>query len=66
MLIFNVCPVGYRPPLYFLGAMSINYGVTVVLALLGSFALEYWTRPSLTQQLDPRKLIGLPLNPGAP
>src|SRR4029434_2254089 len=36
---------------YFLGAMYINYGVTVVLALLGSFALEYWTRPSLTQQL---------------
>jgi uncharacterized protein (DUF983 family) len=36
---------------YFLGAMYINYGVTVVLALLGSFALEYWTRPSLTQHL---------------
>src|SRR5215468_12606453 len=36
---------------YFLGAMYINYGGTVVLALLGSFALEYWTRPSLTQQL---------------
>jgi uncharacterized protein (DUF983 family) len=36
---------------YFLGAMYINYGVSVVLALLGSFALEYWTRPSLTQQL---------------
>jgi len=36
---------------YFLGVMYINYGVTVVLALLGSFALEYWTQPSLTQQL---------------
>jgi uncharacterized protein (DUF983 family) len=36
---------------YFLGAIYINYGVTVVLALLGSFALEYWTRPSLAQQL---------------
>src|SRR6266705_7122554 len=36
---------------YFLGAMYINYGATVVLALLGSFALEYWTQPSLTQQL---------------
>lgn len=36
---------------YFLGAMYINYGVTVVLALLGSFALEYWTQPSLTQEL---------------
>jgi uncharacterized protein (DUF983 family) len=36
---------------YFLGAMYINYGVTVGLALIGSFALEYWRRPSLTQQL---------------
>ena len=36
---------------YFLGAIYINYGVTVVLALLGSFALEYWTQPSLTQEL---------------
>lgn len=36
---------------YFLGAIYINYGVTVVLALIGSFALEYWSRPSLTQQL---------------
>jgi hypothetical protein len=36
---------------YFLGAMYINYGVTVVLALLGSFALEWWREVSLTQQL---------------
>ena len=36
---------------YFLGAMYINYGVTVVLALLGSFALEWWIEVSLTQQL---------------
>jgi hypothetical protein len=36
---------------YFLGAMYINYGVTVVLALLGWFALEYWAQPSLTLQL---------------
>lgn len=36
---------------YFLGAIYINYGVTVVLALLGSLALEYWTQPSLTQEL---------------
>ena len=36
---------------YYIGAMYINYGVTVVLALLGSFALEYWTQPSLTHQL---------------
>jgi len=31
--------------------MYINYGVSVVLALIGSFALEWWTHPSLTQQL---------------
>lgn len=36
---------------YFLGAMYINYGVTVVLTLLGSFALEWWQEVSLTQQL---------------
>ena len=36
---------------YFLGAMYINYGVTVVLALIGSFALEWWTAVSLAQQL---------------
>jgi uncharacterized protein (DUF983 family) len=36
---------------YFIGAMYINYGVTVILALLGSFALEAWAQPSLTQQL---------------
>jgi len=36
---------------YFLGAMYINYGVSVVLALIGSFALEWWMRPSLAQQL---------------
>ncbi len=36
---------------YFLGAMYVNYGVTVGLALLGSFAVE-WSMPvSLTQQL---------------
>lgn len=36
---------------YFLGAMYINYGATVLLALIGSFALEHWSKPSLTQQL---------------
>jgi uncharacterized protein (DUF983 family) len=36
---------------YFLGAIYINYGVTVVLALIGSFALERWVGLSLTQQL---------------
>jgi uncharacterized protein (DUF983 family) len=36
---------------YFIGAMYINYGVTVVLTLLGWFALEYSAQPSLTLQL---------------
>lgn len=36
---------------YFLGAMYVNYGVTVVLALMGSFALEWWLPVSLTVQL---------------
>ena len=36
---------------YFLGAMYINYGVSVGLALIGSFALERWVGMSLTQQL---------------
>lgn len=40
-----------REPGYFLGAMYINYGVTVVIALLGYFALEYWAPVSLTMQL---------------
>src|SRR4029434_2549332 len=48
----TVCGLRFeREQGYFLGAMYINYGVTVVLALLCSFALEYGTRPSLTQQL---------------
>ena len=47
-----VCQLRFeREQGYFLGAMYINYGVTVVLALIGSFALEYWVGPSLTQQL---------------
>jgi hypothetical protein len=36
---------------YFLGAMYINYGVTVILALIGYFALELWRPMSLTWQL---------------
>jgi len=36
---------------YFIGAMYISYGVTVILALIGFVALEYWTALSLTQQL---------------
>src|SRR5262245_27991350 len=47
-----VCQLRFeREQGYFLGAMYINYGVTVVLALIGSFALEWWTAVSLTQQL---------------
>jgi uncharacterized membrane protein len=47
-----VCQLRFeREQGYFLGAMYINYGVTVVLALIGSFALEYWVGLSLTQQL---------------
>src|SRR5262249_15399581 len=36
---------------YCLGAIYINYGVTVVHALNDSFALEHWSEPSLTHQL---------------
>ena len=47
-----VCQLRFeREQGYFLGAMYINYGVTVVLALIGSFALEWWTTVSLAQQL---------------
>ena len=47
-----VCQLRFeREQGYFLGAMYINYGVTVVLALIGAFALECWTVVSLTQQL---------------
>jgi hypothetical protein len=48
----SVCQLRFeREQGYFLGAMYINYGVTVVLALIGSFALEWWTTVSLAQQL---------------
>jgi uncharacterized protein (DUF983 family) len=48
----TVCQLRFeREQGYFLGAMYINYGVTVVLALIGSFTLEYWVGLSLTQQL---------------
>ncbi len=47
-----VCQLRFeREQGYFLGAMYINYGVTVVLALIGSFVLEWWTTVSLAQQL---------------
>ena len=48
----SVCQLRFeREQGYFLGAMYINYGVTVVLALIGSFALEWWTAVSLAQQV---------------
>jgi len=36
---------------YFIGAMYINYGVTVLIIVAGYFALEWWTRITLGQQL---------------
>ena len=48
----SVCQLRFeREQGYFLGAMYINYGVTVVLALIGSFALEWWTKVSLAQAI---------------
>jgi uncharacterized protein (DUF983 family) len=48
----TVCGLRFeREQGYFLGAMYINYGVTVLLALIGFLALEYWMQPSLTQKL---------------
>jgi uncharacterized protein (DUF983 family) len=36
---------------YFVGAIYINYGVTVGLALAGYFALEAWLAPSAAWQV---------------
>ncbi len=36
---------------YFVGAIYINYGVTVLLALAGYFALERWLAPSVGWQV---------------
>ena len=36
---------------YFVGAMYINYGVTVLIIVAGYFALEWWTSITLSQQL---------------
>ncbi len=36
---------------YFLGAMYINYGITVIFAVSGYFILAWWTDISLTYQL---------------
>ena len=40
-----------REPGYFVGAIYINYGVTVVLALTGFQVLDLLVEPTLTQQL---------------
>jgi uncharacterized protein (DUF983 family) len=40
-----------REPGYFVGAIYINYGVTVLLALAGFQVLEILVDPTLTQQL---------------
>ena len=36
---------------YFVGAMYINYGATVIIAMPGYFILEYFSRITLIQQL---------------
>lgn len=36
---------------YFVGAIYVNYAVTVVIAFMGFFALGSFTRISLTQQI---------------
>ncbi len=40
-----------REPGYFVGAIYINYAVTVFVALTGSFVLESWFGVSVTMQL---------------
>jgi len=36
---------------YFLGAIYVNYGITVTLALAGYFALDAWLAPAVEWQL---------------
>jgi len=49
------CPVCQlrieREPGYFVGAIYINYAVTVFIALTGSFLLDGWLGASVTVQL---------------
>jgi uncharacterized protein (DUF983 family) len=40
-----------REPGYFVGAMYVNYGMTVGIIVSGYFALEWWSNISLAQQL---------------
>jgi hypothetical protein len=47
-----VCGLAFeRETGYFIGAIYINYGVTVGLALTGYFALEAWLAPSAAWQV---------------
>jgi uncharacterized protein (DUF983 family) len=46
------CGLGFeREAGYFVGAIYINYGVTVLLALAGYFALDRWLAPSVGWQV---------------
>jgi uncharacterized protein (DUF983 family) len=48
----TICHLHFeREPGYFVGAIYINYGVTVVLALVGFQTFEIFFEPTLTQQL---------------
>ena len=49
---------------YFVGAMYINYGVTVLIIVAGYFALEWWTHITLAQQLALWCGVGILLPPG--
>jgi len=47
-----VCGLAFeREPGYFIGAIYINYGLTVTLALAGYFALDWWRGWPATWQL---------------
>lgn len=40
-----------REPGYFVGAIYVNYGMTVAVTLAGYFALDTWLEPTVGQQL---------------
>ena len=44
---------------YFVGAMYINYGVTVLVIVVGYFALEWWTTITLGGQLALWSAVGI-------
>ena len=44
---------------YFVGAMYINYGVTVLVIVPGYFALEWWTTITLGRQLAVWGVVGI-------